>query len=176
MKLHSLLLVAGLAPAAVFAAPTVTFQGEVSAQTCQAMINGETNSTVLLPTVSASELSAAGATAGLTPFTISLTGCQAPAAVLNVNTRFLGHSVTAAGNLGNVAASDAAPNVQIQLTTTAAGTTPVVLNGVTSVPGLVLEAGATTASHQFGARYISEGGSAGAGAVTAVAEYSLDYL
>ena len=33
------------------AAPTVTFQGEVTDQTCQASINGGTNGVVLLPTV-----------------------------------------------------------------------------------------------------------------------------
>lgn len=160
-------------PTLALAAPTVTFQGEVTDQTCQATINGETNSIVLLPTVSAAALSSAGATAGLTPFTLQVSGCQVMGAAQAIGTVFLGHNVTAAGNLGN---SGSAANVAIQLTGTAAGDTPVVLDGPTRVPGLVLDPGQTTASHQFGARYISEAGGAVAGSVQAVAEYTLTYL
>lgn len=178
MKLSTLLFAVGALPGIVLAAPTVTFQGEVTAQTCQASINGETDSIVLLPTVSSTELSGTGTTAGLTPFTISVSGCQAPSSGdgnLAITTNFLGHNVTGAGNLGNVASNPAA-NVAIQLTSDAAGTTPIVLNGVTPVSGLVLSEGETSASYQFGAQYITEGGSATAGAVTAVAEYTLSYL
>ncbi|MED5608320.1 fimbrial protein [Pseudomonas sp. JH-2] len=176
MKLSTLLFAVGALPGIVFAAPTVTFQGEVTAQTCKASINGETNSIVLLPTVASTELSAAGSKAGLTPFTISISECQAPTGDLAITTNFLGHNVTAEGNLGNIAASNPASNVAIQLTKEAAGTTPVVLNGVTPVAGLVLADGETSASYQFGAQYISVAGNAGAGAVTAVAEYTLSYL
>jgi len=175
MKLSTLLFAVGALPGIVLAAPTVTFQGEVTAQTCQASINGETDSIVLLPTVSSTVLAAAGTTAGLTPFTISVSGCQAPGSDLAITTNFLGHNVTGEGNLGNVASNPAA-NVAIQLTKEAAGTTPIVLNGVTPVTGLVLPTGETGASYQFGAQYITEGGAAGAGAVTAVAEYTLSYL
>lgn len=124
----------------------------------------------------ASSLAAVGATAGLTPFTISLTGCTAPVgAALNVSTAFLGHNVTLGGNLGNTAATAPAQNVSIQLTTTADGTTPVTLNGITPVPGLVVPVGETTATYQFGAQYIAEGGSATPGAVLGVAEYTIVY-
>jgi len=176
MKLSTLLFAVGALPGIVLAAPTVTFQGEVTAQTCQASINGETDSIVLLPTVSTANLANSGAKAGLTPFTISVSGCQAPATNLAITTNFLGHNVTTEGNLGNVAASNPASNVAIQLTTDASGTTPIVLNGVTPMSGLELPAGETGASYQFGAQYVTEGGSATAGAVTAVAEYTLSYL
>lgn len=176
MKFSTLLFAVGALPGIVLAAPTVTFQGEVTAQTCQASINGETNSIVLLPTVTATELSGAGAKAGLTPFTISVSDCQAPSGDLQITTNFLGHNVTSVGNLGNIAASNPAGNVAIQLTSDAAGTTPIVLNGVTPVSGLVLSDGETSASYQFGAQYISEDGGATAGAVTSVAEYTLSYL
>ncbi|TCM60046.1 major type 1 subunit fimbrin (pilin) [Acinetobacter calcoaceticus] len=154
----------------------VTFQGEVNSQTCQAKINGKTEGTVLLPTVSTAELATKGATAGLTPFTISVTGCSAPKdADLKIGTRFLGYNV-ANGNLSNQNTSaNGAKGVSIQLTQSAAGTTPVVLNGVTKVDGLVLPTGKTDTSYQFGARYIADDTAIVAGAVTAVAEYTLSY-
>lgn len=45
------LLAAIALPFSTMAAPTVTFQGEVTDQTCSVNINGQTNSVVLLPTV-----------------------------------------------------------------------------------------------------------------------------
>lgn len=176
MKLQSYLLttLALTLPLSVFANTTLTFQGEVTTQTCKATINGQTNSTVLLPTVSTTELNAAGMKAGLTPFTISIADCQTDTADSNVTTKFLGHNVTNSGNLGNTATVNPAQNLTIQLTTDATGTTPIVLNGVTSVPGLVLNKGETTATHQFGAQYYAEG-PVTAGAITALVEYTLSY-
>ncbi|MCA8435268.1 fimbrial protein [Burkholderia seminalis] len=83
MKLGKLL--AGLATAGLvvashgaFAADgTITFNGQITAQTCTINGNGtgSSNFTVTLPTVSTSSLSSAGKTAGRTPFEISLTNC-----------------------------------------------------------------------------------------------------
>lgn len=170
ITLGSLLLIPILAQAT----PQVTFQGEVTAQTCQPSINGESNGIVLLPTVPTSELSASGSTTGLTPFTISISDCTVDTTDLKIGTKFVGHSVTSTGNLGNIATNNPAENVSIQLTQDAAGTTPVVLNGVTTVEGLTLKAGETSATHQFGARYYAED-AVTAGPVTAVAEYTLSY-
>ncbi|MCU4413020.1 type 1 fimbrial protein [Acinetobacter sp. WU_MDCI_Axc73] len=164
-----------MAPVLVNAAPTVTFEGEVSTQTCQAEVNGQENATVLLPTVPESSLASAGAKAGLTPFTIAVKGCATAGADTQIGTKFLGHSVTAGGNLGNLATTNPAGNVAIQISSDAAGVTSVTLNGVTNVAGLELKSGEQAASHQFGAQYIAEGGAATAGAVTAVVEYTLSY-
>ena len=155
------------------ATSTITFQGEVSEQTCQATMNGDTNSVLLMPTISSKELASAGATAGLTPFTIQVSGCQVGGSAQNIGTKFLGRNVTPAGNLGN---TGTAKNVAIQLTATSGGDNPIALSGPTAVPGLVLNAGETSASYEFGAQYISEGGAAAAGSIQAVAEYSLSYL
>lgn len=177
MKLKTIFIATSLSlalPVAAIAAPTVTFQGEVTDQTCKATINGQTDSTVLLPTVPATELANAGATSGLTPFTISVEDCSVDTADAEISTKFLGHNVTTTGNLGNVATNNPAGNVSIQLTTDASGSAPVTLNGVTNVDGLVLRAGDTSATHQFGAQYYAED-AATAGAVTAVAEYTLSY-
>lgn len=163
-----------LLPTITLATPVVTFQGEVAAQTCQATINGQTNGTVLLPTVSVGEFK--NNTAGLTPFTISISGCTVGKdAELKVGTKFLGRNVTSAGNLGNLASVAPAKNIAIQLTQSATGTNPVVLNGVTKVDGLTLPMNQTAASYQFGARYIVEEGTPAPGAITAVAEYTLSY-
>lgn len=174
-KLASVIAASLLTPAIAIAAPTVTFQGEVSTQTCQAQVNGLDNAIVLLPTVPQTSLATAGATTGLTPFTISVKDCATSGADTQIKTKFLGHSVTTGGNLGNVATTSPATNVSIQLTSDATGTTPIVLNGVTSVNGLVLKAGETTANYQYAAQYIAEGGAATAGAVTGVVEYTLSY-
>ena len=178
MKLKTLLFATSctvLCSTAAMATPIVTFQGEVTSQTCEPSIAGDTNATVLLPTVPSSALSAAGNTTGLTPFTIKVENCQVDTTDINIGTKFLGHNVTAAGNLGNLATVNAATNVAIQLTTDDTGATPVVLNGVTNVPGLTLIKGESSAEHNFGAQYIAEGAAATAGAVTAVAEYTLSY-
>lgn len=178
MKLKSLLFATSctvLCSTAAMATPLVTFQGEVTAQTCEPSIAGDTNATVMLPTVPAADLSSAGSTTGLTPFTIKVENCQTDTTDVNIGTKFLGHNVTVGGNLGNLAPVNAAANVAIQLTTDATGATPVVLNGVTTVPGLTLIAGETSAEYKFGAQYIAEGAAATAGAVTAVAEYTLSY-
>jgi major type 1 subunit fimbrin (pilin) len=175
VKRFALILTLTAAPVMAFAAAnnTITFKGQVSDQTCQVSINGNAaNPVVLLPTVSAAELNGVGSTAGETPFTIQVSGCTVPASDTPIQTAFLGNDVTSAGNMGN---TGTAGNVQIQMLTGAAGT-PVVLNGLTSVPGLVLPAAQSSASHDFAVRYISEAGGAAAGTVSASAVYALDYL
>lgn len=175
MKRSALIIAMAVFPVMSFAASqnTITFKGQVSDQTCQVSVNGNSSSPiVLLPTVASNELASANATAGETLFTIDLSGCTAPASDLAIKTSFLGANVTAAGNLGN---AGTATNVAIQLLDGAGGTA-VSLNGITSVAGLTLKTGETTASHDFAVRYISETGSATPGTVSATAQYALDYL
>lgn len=89
----------------------ITFTGEVTAQTCTINGNGtgSANFTVALPTVSATTLASAGATAGRTPFNIALTGCTPDSG--SVHTFFeagptidaaTGHLVLDAGGATNV--------------------------------------------------------------------------
>src|SRR6516225_7232631 len=82
-KIAAIAIVAATtAPAIAFAASanTINFQGEVTTQTCAVTVNGNAaNPTVLLPTVSTADLSATGSVAGLTSFTIGVTGCTAQA-------------------------------------------------------------------------------------------------
>ena len=169
-------------PCVGFAAQTITFVGEVTAQTCSVNISGQTNSVVMLPTVSVAEFGSTlttGQSAGLTPFTVSVSGCTASAtAATPISTKFLGYDVDAtSGTLGNRETTDAAVGYGIQLMSSASGGSPVVLSGVTSVSGLVLPMNETSASYDFGAQYyVTDAASAQAGKITAVAEYTVSYL
>ncbi|MGV5904905.1 F17A fimbrial adhesin [Escherichia coli] len=96
---------------------TITFNGKVVDQTCS-VTTGSKDLTVTLPTVSANSLDSSGKVVGLTPFTISLEGCNTVAATgaQNVNAYFEPNANTdyTTGNLTNTASSGAS-NVQIQL-------------------------------------------------------------
>lgn len=116
IKFVSSLLLAGatMASQAAFAANgTITFTGNVTAQTCTINGTGSNNFTVTLPTVSASTLATSGQTAGRTPFSIVLTACS-PASG-KVHAYFEPGSTVdpATGNL--VLAAGGATNVQIGL-------------------------------------------------------------
>ncbi|EOK1510864.1 fimbrial protein [Escherichia coli] len=96
---------------------TINFTGKVVAQTCSVATESERLS-VILPTVSTATLSDDAKTAGLTPFTIQLTGCTVPATsgADKVNAYFEPNANTdyTTGNLTNTASSGAS-HVQIQL-------------------------------------------------------------
>lgn len=166
-------------PCFAVAAPTVQFQGEVTDQTCDVNINGETNSTILLPTVNTSELSAGGSTAGVTPFTITLSNCGEVAKGKTITTNFLGHNVTSAGVLNNTATMTPADNVGIQLLENdSKDATPIKLSGVTpsvSAMSFAADSTDTSISHTFGAQYYAIDKAATAGKVLAVAEYTVSY-
>ncbi|AOX99421.1 fimbrial protein [Jeongeupia sp. USM3] len=161
-------------PALTFAASanTINFQGEVADQTCSVTINGNaTTPMVLLPTVPASQLAASGSTAGQTPFTVGLTGCTAPASALSVKTVFVGNNLNTGNRLGN---TGSATNVSLELVDPATPATPLDLTGQTGAAGLVLAAGATSASHDFAVRYYAEG-AATAGSVLGSVQYAVSY-
>lgn len=175
------LLIVITLPLPLFAAPTVTFQGEVAGQTCDVLINGRTDSVVLLPTAALTDFGATlqtGQSSGQTSFTVSITNCQASATVTNINTNFLGYNVDPNGILGNTyTGADAAVGFGIQLMDAGNGGTPIRLSGVTPVAGLILPANATEASYDYGAQYfVTDGGTATAGRIISIAEYSLSYL
>ncbi|MCE4072670.1 MULTISPECIES: fimbrial protein [Pseudomonas] len=171
-KLAALAIIA--APGFAAAADTITFNGEVTDQTCAVTINGTTgNATVMLPTVSAADLSDANSTAGSTPFTLGVSGCSTTGAQ-SIKAKFLGHSVDGNGNLSNIAASNPATNVALQLQE-AVGGAVISLNGVTSATTGIDLAGATSGSHDYAVQYVSVPGAATAGLVTGVTEYTVTY-
>lgn len=94
---------------------TITFNGAVTAQTCNIDGNasGSHDFTVTLPTVSAASLATAGEAAGRTPFSIALTGCALQTGA--VHTYFESGPTTdvATGNL--IVNAGGAGNVEIEL-------------------------------------------------------------
>jgi major type 1 subunit fimbrin (pilin) len=148
----------------VMAAPSIEFVGEVSQYTCEPTINGNANSTVLLPTVAAADLAAVGNTVGLTNFNIDLPGDCSKATNIVLN----GYSVTE-GILGNTApTATAAKNVGLELLDPA--NAPITLKGATNVP-------VTIANNQvaFGVQYKALATGVTAGQVKGTAEYTVSY-
>ncbi|WP_265920329.1 fimbrial protein [Cupriavidus nantongensis] len=154
---------------------TITFNGNITAQTCTINGNGTSKAdfAVLLPTVSTSTLKVAGNTAGQTPFNIALTNCTPDSG--NVHTFFEAGPTTdtTTGNL--ILESGGAENVQIRL-----------LNGGTS--NSPIKAGFTDASQNSSSVAITNGaatlsyyaqyyatGQATAGAAKSSVMYSIAY-
>jgi len=161
---------------------TIIFNGEVTDQTCKAEINGQAHAVLELPVVSAKDLNEGSKTAGLTQFTMNLTGCKVEADKdTGIKVKFQAFPVTEGKNLANIAPAHKANNVSVQLTENADGTIPVemIANASTTTSAVFnLEKGKDTASHTFAAQYINDSGdkNAEAGAVKAVVGYTLSYL
>jgi len=156
---------------------TITFQGEVTAETCSVTVNGNTaKPLVLLPTVNVSALAASGQSAGETTFDIGVTGCSGNAnAETTVSTVFAGNNISTAGNLSNLAATtDAAKNVEIQILDTKGAVIDFNKGSFNGAGDLKLAAGAKEASATYTAQYYATGVST-AGAVEATMQYAVSY-
>ncbi|KVD47577.1 fimbrial protein [Burkholderia sp. ABCPW 11] len=191
-KIVLLMSVAGLASVAMNAAHasdgTINFTGAVVASTCK--INGGTNDlTVPLPKVSTNQLSAAGATAGSTPFTLSLSGCTTdkkdaantviPAPVKKVSVAFEpGANVNLATGRLKPTGADAAGNVEIGILNDKYQ--PIKIGAESSTQGVQIvdidtaEGGTGTATLQFAAQYVATGEVTG-GSANSFVTYSLTY-
>jgi len=153
---------------------TITFNGNVTATTCDVSINGATGTdgTVTLPTVATGSL-AAGNSAGKTPVTVHVGGsaaqCTSGTVALELNPSR--NALVTNGRLNNLATVDKADNVVVGLRDSADRlidvTTP------WSSERVSLNAGG--ADVVFAGEYFAEGGNAGAGKVSANVQYTLDY-
>ncbi|WP_052285320.1 fimbrial protein [Kluyvera genomosp. 1] len=151
---------------------TITFQGEVTDETCSVAVNGNgATPVILLPTVSTKDLAKSGDTAGDITFDIGVAGCTGnPSTETSISTVFVGNQVTTNGNLGN---TGTAGNVEIQLL----DTKDAVINltdGYTGNGDLKLAAGASEASATYTAQYYATG-LATAGTVEATLQYAVSY-
>nr|WP_230953139.1 fimbrial protein [Burkholderia stagnalis] len=154
---------------------TITFTGQVTAQTCTVSGNGGSSKdfTVALPSVSTSALSAAGQIAGQTPFNITLTKCSSPTG--SVHTFFEPGATTdlKTGNLIVTSGTGTATNVQIGLAN--ADLSPIKAGfadaSQNSKSVSIVDSGATL---QYYARYVATG-AATAGAANTSVMYSLVY-
>lgn len=166
--LAGLLVTLSMAQMAI-AAETITFQGAVDSNTCSVNVNGNSSPTVTMPTVGVASLDTMGKTAGATPFIVDITGCSTTAD--DIALRFVAHNPDDA-NLGLTPASTAT-NVSVQILNGAAGSTPIAFNG-----GIAQSATQTTdngtATYDLTAQYYAKS-AAGAGSVTAVADYEVIY-
>jgi major type 1 subunit fimbrin (pilin) len=163
------------APGLASATNTINFSGEVTDQTCSAVVNGNTDPTVILDSVPVSALTGGtGKTAGETAFSLQLTGCAAPSGTEeHFTTLFQATNATTAGNLTNTAASGAT-GVALQLLEAPAGS-PVNLAGGAAVAAgdIVLADGQTSTSYDYAVQYISEAATVTPGPVLGSVTYTL---
>jgi len=168
----ALLVACTLAASASHAEPnSITFEGEVTDQTCEVTIDGNTATTVTLPTVQQKELDA-NTVAGETQFLVSITGCQADkgAGKNTVQVKLHHANISEQGNLVN---SDSnAKGIAVQLFDND--------QAINLKTKAVLPIGTIDATHlkfdkTFTAKYIKEGDIT-PGKVKAVAQYELNYL
>lgn len=183
MKYKSL-LISLLLPFAAFSSDTVTFYGEVADTTCNVTVGGADGAvTVQLPTATVSSLATAGSTAQPTPFSFTVTGCEAAVATggtvtsAKVGMRLLSTSTANSGNLVNVALINPAKNVAVQLIDNGDGGSEVIDFSVGEYTS-ILQDKPTDAdgvlTFPFTAQYYSTG-AAGAGKVQAQVQYALTY-
>ncbi|WP_233861915.1 fimbrial protein [Paraburkholderia adhaesiva] len=178
MKKQLLALALAAAPFVVFAsgAHARDFQSGVADQTCRISVDGDAaRLSVLLPPVSATELTTAGDTAGHTAFALTISDCIVALAIPQaISTAFVGDVVTAGGNLGG---SGSATNVSLQLLDPASSADPVdfTASGGIHVTNPTLQDGSTSASHDLAVQYITEEGSASAGSVLNSVQYRMTY-
>ncbi|GAA5105051.1 fimbrial protein [Orbus sasakiae] len=151
---------------------TISFQGEVTDQTCELTVNGELESPIiLLPTVSTADF--ASNVAGKTPFEVGVAGCKADGS--SISTVFVGNNVSTAGNLGN---TGTAANVDIQILKPDNSTVINFTDKYVGASDLTLADSATSATSTYYAQYYTSGTTADTinkGTVTASLQYSVSY-
>ncbi|MEX9942726.1 fimbrial protein [Providencia rettgeri] len=177
---NKLLFFSMLLPFAAFANDTVTFYGEVADTTCNVTVNGVSGAvTVQLPTVATTELSSSSTVAGTTPFNFTVSGCSAASDVTptQVGMRLLPISTANSGNLLNVAATNPASNVVVQLVDNGTGgpkTIDFSLGEYTSILQSKPGDNTGTLTFPFSAQYYATG-QATAGKVQSQIQYALTY-
>ncbi|WP_447884643.1 fimbrial protein [Serratia fonticola] len=163
----------GLAQAA--STGTITFNGELTANTCDVVVDGQqADATVILPTVSTSQLQTATRTAGDTGFVMALSNC---AGTLETASAFFqaGASVDAVtGRLLNT--TGGATNVSLQLLDASSPTQAVIKAGsqdqVTAMTYQDVTGGSATLPYIV--RYYAEDATT-AGTVVSSVVYSIQY-
>ena len=185
--LSSLLAIAAAAPIASYAVNgTITFQGNVTGQTC--VINGGTPSfTVLMDTVPTSALARDGEPADIKNNSIkfTLTGCTqngaTPAANGAVRVRFEGGSTVnpVTKRLINTTGAAFATNVEVGLINTDYSDIQIGGDQTAGNPYVPITGDAAsgngTATLFYGTKYVATSGPAGKGKVTTTVQYSLDF-
>lgn len=160
-----------------WAANTINFSGEVTDQTCSAVVDGNTDPTVVLQSVPVSALNGTvGKTAGETSFTLRLTGCVVPTSTSEHFTAvFQATNPTSAGNLTNTA-SGGASGVALQMLAAPGGTKlDLAGNAAVEAGDIVLASGQSSASHDYAVQYVAEAATVTPGPVLGSVTYTLRY-
>ncbi|CAI9387170.1 MULTISPECIES: fimbrial protein [Citrobacter] len=164
---------------------TITFNGLVTSSACTAIASVTADATgtpgtavLTLDNVTGSTLNAAAGTyAGIKPFSIQLTGCEATAALRNVRTLFTTTSAVG-GAIENTALVTPAANVAIAILQQN-GTTQIDVNGgAASDPGVALPPTGSPRSLtlNYNAAYKSLSTGVTSGNVTGVADFVISYF
>ena len=164
------LIAAASATVAMADSGTITFNGLVVADTCTTTLTGGASATaVTLPTVQTTALAAANNIAGYTPFSLSVTSCDATAATRGIHYT-LTPSAYDASNNSLLANTGTATNVGVEILE---GATPIAFVGAAhQTPNVTLTSGAGSVS--LAARYQATG-AATAGTVTSALNWTLVY-
>ncbi len=153
---------------------TITINGEITDTTCNVSVNGgAADATVVLPTVSASALAAAGETAGTTPFSIALSGCSGTS--LGTASTWFEAGLNVDGATGHLNNTGTATNVQVQLLNSSqaaivAGGTP----GTGTQNDVPVNISSGSGTLNYFAQYYATAQSTGGTVATSV-EYTLVY-
>lgn len=170
----SVLLMAAIAAPACAQSGDITFNGEVTATTCDVSFNGKVgeNPVIVLPTVADSSLRM-GNSAGRTPVHVHIGGTAPGCASGGVAMRFDPRRQASLrdGRLVNMAATDAAANVLISLRDDRDQLIDLGSGWISPVVGLI--PGGTDIL--FHAEYYADGGDAQPGVVQAPLQYTLNY-
>jgi major type 1 subunit fimbrin (pilin) len=167
----------GLTSAAAFAdqpnGGTVTINGSLTANTCDVSGNGQGNNfTVTLPTLSASQFAAAGASGGNTGFSIALSNCTPNTGNVRAFWEY-GVNTLADGNLKN---NGTAKNIELRLLDFNSGMKIIDVSkadGAQNSQTVAIAGG--KANLQYAAQYYTVAGGATAGTVTTSVVYSMSY-
>ncbi|AHG18671.1 hypothetical protein Z042_02905 [Chania multitudinisentens RB-25] len=163
------LILAGLSSNAFAYDAQINITGELTESTC--LINGANSPAikdVTLPTLSKTALTGAGSWAGRVPVSFQLSGCDVSTTGATA-TFENGPNISADGNMKNLAATNAATNVEVQLLNSE-GTVLNLASDTVTTP-IADEAGTL----QFFVQYFSKDGGATAGQVVSHVEFSMNY-
>jgi major type 1 subunit fimbrin (pilin) len=174
MKISALALGLATTGIAQSSTGTITFNGQLTANTCSAAVNGAgPSATVTLPTISISDLNAAGKTAGKTRFQIALSGCSANTSVA----AFFEETPGATDIAGRLINSGTATNVSIELNDIGTSSTRILVgqeSQISKTIGWYTIPTTGTQTMNYSAQYYANGTTT-AGTVTSKVNYTLMY-
>lgn len=152
---------------------TINFSGVLSSSTCNVTVGQGDNSTVSLPSLSASMLSSSGQVAGQTPFNISVSGCSAADSESSSVKAYFEHNgnTDANGRLNN---TGDAQNVKLQLLDGSQSWQAINVGDVGQQDGGYVAISSGSATLPYAVRYYATG-AATAGTVTSSATFNLVY-